>query len=126
MVIAKKKLRRFVIDEHYATHHHFDFRLEKNGVLKSWAVPKGLPKSPGNKSLAIQTPDHDMMWLTFHGKIPKGEYGAGTVKIYDAGTYELLQWKPNKIEFILHGKKYKGLYIMVPYLQNYIIIKGDK
>jgi DNA ligase D-like protein (predicted 3'-phosphoesterase) len=103
---------RFVIQEHDASHHHFDFRLEVNGILKSWAVPKGVPLTSGIKHLAIPTPDHDMDWVDFEGKIPKGLYGAGMVKIWDTGTYELVNIKVNNMKLELKGTKCKGVYVL--------------
>jgi DNA ligase D-like protein (predicted 3'-phosphoesterase) len=94
---------RFVIQEHHARTHHFDFRLEKDGVLKSWAVPKGLPDRPGVKRLAVQVEDHDLDFGQFEGAIPQGEYGAGRIKIWDHGTYELEEWTVDRIAFTLHG-----------------------
>lgn len=117
---------RFVLQEHYATNHHYDFRLEKFGTLKSWALPKGLPIKVGAKHLAIQTPNHPLDYISFEGTIPKGQYGAGTVKIADYGCYEPKLWNEKKIEFILYGRKYKGKYIMVPFAKEdqWLIIKG--
>jgi DNA ligase D-like protein (predicted 3'-phosphoesterase) len=104
---------RFVIQEHFARAHHFDFRLEKDGVFKSWAVPKGIPTKPGVKRLAVQVEDHALEWGEFEGEIPAGEYGAGTVHIWDRGTYGAHEWKPNQIGFVLHGAKLQGRYELV-------------
>ena len=106
--------RRFVLHDHYASHHHFDFRLERYGTLKSWALPKGLPTTIGEKRLAIQTPNHPLSYINFQGTIPKGEYGAGTVSIADAGCYKTLEWSNEKIVIILESKKNYGEYIMIP------------
>lgn len=104
---------RFVAQEHWASHHHFDFRLEMEGVLKSWAVPKGLPEKKGIKRLAVQVEDHPVGYINFEGKIPEGLYGAGKVKIYDKGTYELIDKTKGKISFTLKGKKLKGEYHLI-------------
>jgi DNA ligase D-like protein (predicted 3'-phosphoesterase) len=104
---------RFVIQEHFARTHHFDFRLERNGVFKSWAVPKGIPIKTGVKRLAVQVEDHPLEWGEFEGEIPSGEYGAGTVHIWDRGTYESREWKSNQIGLVLHGAKLQGRYELV-------------
>jgi bifunctional non-homologous end joining protein LigD len=104
---------RFVIQEHQARTHHFDFRLEKDGVLKSWAVPKGVPEEPGTKRLAIQVEDHPLEYGGFEGAIPAGQYGAGTVRIWDRGTCDLKEWTPDKIVFTLHGARFEGNYSLV-------------
>jgi len=104
---------RFVIQEHEARTHHFDFRLEKDGVLKSWAVPKGVPEAVNIKRLAIQVEDHPLEYAGFEGTIPTGQYGAGTVRIWDSGHYECHEWEPDKIVFTLHGRRLEGTYSLV-------------
>lgn len=111
--IKSSKSSIFVIQEHHASNLHWDLRLEMNGVLKSWAVPKIPPTSIRTKRLAIQVEDHPLAYANFHGVIPEGNYGAGKVAIWDKGTYELIDKKPGKIVFDLHGKKLKGKYVLV-------------
>lgn len=95
----------FVIQEHHATRLHHDFRLERDGVLVSWALPKGLPTDPGVNHLAVQTEDHPIEYGSFEGTIPKGEYGAGTVTIWDTGTYELEKWREGQEVIVtIHGR----------------------
>jgi bifunctional non-homologous end joining protein LigD len=103
----------YVIHEHHATHLHWDLRLEMNGVLKSWAVPKTPTANKEIKRLAIQVEDHPISYATFKGIIPEGNYGAGEVKIWDTGTYELIEKIPTKIIIDLHGKKLKGKYALI-------------
>jgi DNA ligase D-like protein (predicted ligase)/DNA ligase D-like protein (predicted 3'-phosphoesterase) len=103
----------FVVQEHSARRLHYDLRLERQGVLKSWAVPKGIPQKTGDKRLAVQTEDHPLEYQKFEGTIPKGQYGAGTVKIWDKGLYEPKVWEDEKIEFMLKGEKLHGLYALV-------------
>src|SRR3989338_3844988 len=103
----------YVIQKHYATQLHYDLRLEMNGVLKSWAVPKEPPKEKGIKRLAVMTEDHPIGYEKFHGEIPKGEYGGGKVEIWDGGFYELKIKNEKKIEFFIHGKKLKEMYVLV-------------
>ena len=118
---------KFVLHEHYATHHHYDFRLEKYGTLKSWALPKGMPAYVGDKHLAIQMPNHPLSYLYFEGNIAEGKYGAGKVLIADIGCYEPVVWEQNKIEVILEGKKYRGKYILIHTSgQNWLLIRGKK
>jgi DNA ligase D-like protein (predicted 3'-phosphoesterase) len=105
----------FVIHEHHARHVHFDLRLERDGVLKSWAVPKGIPEVPGKKNLAVAVEDHPLDYGHFEGTIPEGEYGAGTVTIWDNGTYDTKLWESDKIEISFHGKRLNGLYVLVPF-----------
>lgn len=108
-----KKQFIYVIQEHHASHLHWDLRLEMNGVLKSWAVPKQPPKKKGIKRLAIQVEDHSLDYANFEGIIPKGQYGAGKVIIWDKGTYELLEGTDKKIMFEIHGEKLKGKYVLI-------------
>lgn len=95
---------RFVIQEHHASRLHYDFRLERHGVLVSWAVPKGVPETTGRNHLAVMTEDHPLEYATFEGTIPRGEYGAGSVTIWDAGTYELEKWRDDEIIVTVTGR----------------------
>jgi bifunctional non-homologous end joining protein LigD len=99
----------FVIQKHRATRLHYDLRLERDGVMVSWAVPKGLPTTLGEKHLAVQTEDHPIEYNTFEGTIPQGHYGAGEVRIFDAGTHEPLEWTDRKVSFVLHGERFRGV-----------------
>jgi bifunctional non-homologous end joining protein LigD len=105
----------FVVQKHQASHLHYDFRLEMNGALKSWAVPKGPPYVRLEKRLAMWVEDHPMDYARFEGIIPKGNYGAGTVMVWDIGTYEILDgnFHQGKLHLLLHGKKLKGEWILV-------------
>lgn len=129
--------QRFVVHDHFAEKagHHHDFRLEMNGVLKSWAVKKGVPIEAGKKVLAVQVEDHPIEYIDFKGIIPAGEYGAGKVEIFDSGNYKLIEKTENKIIFELKGKKIKGNYCIVrmkgrkksmALFQNKILITPDK
>lgn len=102
----------FVIHEHYASHLHWDLRLEMGGFLKSWAVPKQPPRTIGIKRLAIQVADHLRSYADFEGEIIDG-YGKGIVKIWDKGDYNLIEKTENKIEFTLNGTKLKGKYVLI-------------
>lgn len=118
MSSLQDKLPVFVIQKHQATRLHYDFRLEMDNVLKSWAVPKEPTTEFGTKRLAIQVDDHSLDYADFEGKIPEGEYGAGTVEIWDSGTYNLLSREEGKIVFELYGEKLKGKYILVQFTEE--------
>jgi DNA ligase D-like protein (predicted 3'-phosphoesterase) len=119
----------FVVQEHHATHLHYDFRLAMDGALKSWAVPKGVPEEPKIRHLAVQVEDHPLAYAGFEGSIPKGEYGAGQVTIWDSGPYQLLERDPDKIVVELRGKRLKGRYALVRFkgreaqAKNWLIMK---
>jgi bifunctional non-homologous end joining protein LigD len=105
----------FVIQRHDARRLHYDLRLERDGALASWAVPKGIPLAPGERHLAVHVEDHPLEYAAFEGEIPKGEYGAGTVEIWDRGTYDLLEEKKNGgLTFQLHGDRLEGTWTLVP------------
>ncbi|MDD1668528.1 MAG: non-homologous end-joining DNA ligase [Methanomicrobiales archaeon] len=121
----------FVVHEHRARHLHYDLRIERDGVLKSWAVPKGVPEVEGEKHLAVETEDHPLEYLTFEGTIPEGEYGAGTEAIWDTGTYDTLAWGEGKIELVFHGKRLSGRYALIrfrrPGKKDWLLLKaGEK
>lgn len=103
----------FVVHEHHATHLHWDLRLELDGVLKSWAVPKEPAVAEGIKRLAIQVEDHPLSYADFEGTIPEGSYGAGIVKIWDKGVFSLLEKDGKKRIFDLKGKKLQGTYCLI-------------
>jgi bifunctional non-homologous end joining protein LigD len=121
----------FVIQEHHSRRLHYDLRLESGGVLKSWAVPKGVPEDSKQRHLAVQTEDHPYEYASFEGIIPKGEYGAGTVKIWDKGKYETKLWEDDKIEFTLNGEKLHGRYVLVRLKKakddkSWLLLKGKE
>ncbi|GEP46315.1 non-homologous end-joining DNA ligase [Brevifollis gellanilyticus] len=127
-----KNIRRFVIQKHEASHLHYDFRLELDGTLKSWAVPKGIPFKKGEKRLAVHVEDHPVSYIDFEGPIPKGEYGGGTVMVWDAGTYEpqskapLKELAGGKLHLTLTGKKLKGEWYLVRLRdeKQWLLIRG--
>jgi len=103
---------RFVIQEHHARRLHWDLRLERDGVLVSWALPRGLPADPEENRLAVHTEDHPLEYIDFHGKIPAGQYGAGTMEIWDTGTYEAEKFEPTKVVLRFNGEKVRGRYAL--------------
>jgi bifunctional non-homologous end joining protein LigD len=119
----------FVIQRHDARRLHYDFRLEEDGALASWAVPKGVPLEPGGRALAVHVEDHPLEYAKFEGQIPAGQYGAGSVEIWDSGTYELLERKKNgQRTFALHGQRLEGTWSLIPaHLdgkeENWLLIK---
>jgi len=125
--VNKKSLLRYVVQEHQARNLHYDFRLEIKGVLKSWAVPKGIPTQAGIKRLAVQVEDHPVDYIDFTGVIPKGEYGAGVVKIWDKGKYKIIdgELRRGSFKFELSGKKLGGNYVLVrlKVKKNWLIYK---
>jgi bifunctional non-homologous end joining protein LigD len=122
---------RFVIQQHHATSLHFDFRLEVAGTFKSWAVPKGPSTDPRDKRLAMAVDDHSLGWGDFEGVIPAGEYGAGTVEIWDRGTYDLLEEKRDGgLTVRLHGERLDGVWTLVPARldgdpKNWLLLRKD-
>ena len=104
--------RRYVVQEHHARALHWDLRLEHEGTLASWAVPKGIPPDPKRNNLAVRTEDHPLEYLDFHGEIPAGEYGAGTMKIWDHGTFELHKWREDEVMVTFHGERLEGRYVL--------------
>jgi bifunctional non-homologous end joining protein LigD len=109
---GKKKEARFVVQEHHARSLHWDLRLERDGVLVSWAVPKGIPADPKRNHLAVQTEDHPLEYLTFAGEIPKGEYGGGTMSLWDTGTYETIKFDEHEVMVTFHGARVQGKYVL--------------
>ncbi|WP_067479320.1 ATP-dependent DNA ligase [Nocardia amamiensis] len=104
---------RYVVQEHHARRLHWDVRLERDGVLVSWAVPKGPPTSPDQNRLAVHTEDHPLEYLDFHGAIPKGEYGAGEMTIWDSGTYDTEKWRDDEVIVQFNGKRLTGRYALI-------------
>ncbi len=111
---GRDEMARFVIQEHHATRLHWDLRLEHDGVLASWAIPNGIPADPSDNRLAVHTEDHPLEYLDFHGDIPAGEYGAGSMTIWDHGTFETHLWDDKKVEITFHGERLSGRYGLFP------------
>jgi bifunctional non-homologous end joining protein LigD len=130
----KKGKHRFVIQKHEASHLHYDFRLELDGTLKSWAVPKGVPFEHGEKRYAAHVEDHPVSYIDFEGTIPKGQYGGGTVMVWDRGTFEPLSKAPlkelagGKLHFVLHGEKLSGEWYLVRMKdeKDWLLIRGGE
>ena len=122
----------FVVQRHDARRLHFDFRIERGGALQSWAVPKGIPLRKGQRHLAVHVEDHPLDYATFEGEIPAGEYGAGTVEIWDSGHYELVEEKRDGgLTVRLHGERLDGLWTLVPTRidgneRNWLMIRKDE
>jgi bifunctional non-homologous end joining protein LigD len=104
--------RRFVVQQHDATRLHWDLRLEHDGALASWALPRGIPLDPDEDRLAVRTEDHPLEYLEFHGTIPEGQYGAGEMEIWDSGTYEAEKFEPGKVVADFHGERLRGRYAL--------------
>lgn len=115
----------YVIQKHAATHLHYDLRLEMDGVLKSWAIPKEPPTAIGIRRLAVQVEDHPIEYANFQGTIPEGEYGAGTVEIWDKGTHRLIERKEDKLIVEINGNRLKGTYVLLRFKtqKNWLFFK---
>lgn len=137
---AKKRAKKtkeplYVIQHHEASHDHYDLRLEINGVLKSWAIPKGPSLDPAVKRLAVETEDHPMAYADFEGIIPQGQYGGGTVMVWDIGTYDNSKaeygttmadaYKKGRIEVEIHGKKLQGAFALIKTKLGWLFFKQE-
>ncbi len=130
---GKKSLHHFVLQKHDASRLHYDLRLELGGTLKSWAVPKGMPYKRAEKHLAVAVEDHPLAYADFEGVIPKGQYGGGTVMVWDKGTYDVPSGHPakdlaaGKLHFVLHGEKLKGEWTLIRRdAENWLLIKSGE
>ena len=126
--VPKKETKapRFVVQEHHARRLHWDFRLERDGVLVSWAVPKGVPEDPKKNHLAVHVEDHPLDYINFAGDIPQGNYGAGHVSIWDEGRYDTEKWSDREVMVVLHGKRVQGKYVLFKTDgQNWMIHRMD-
>lgn len=103
----------YSIQKHDASRLHYDLRLEKDDVLKSWAIPKGPSEDPSTKRLAVETEDHPLGYALFEGEIEEGNYGAGQVEVWDRGNYEIVKWKDNEIIIDIDGDKLQGKYVLI-------------
>lgn len=121
----KPRGNRFVVQEHHARRLHWDLRLEHDGVLRSWALPRGIPDDPDQNRLAVQTEDHPLDYLEFEGEIPEGEYGAGTMSIWDRGTYEAEKFGDDKVVMRLDGERVHGRYALFRTKQDWLIHRMD-
>lgn len=115
----------FVIQEHHARRLHWDVRFERDGVLVSWAVPKGLPPEPGTVRLAVHTEDHPLEYAEFEGEIPKGEYGGGRVLIWDRGRYEASKWNEREVAVTMHGSRVRGKYTFFRTGDDWMVRRSD-
>lgn len=123
-ILKNNKKLTFCVQHHIARKDHFDFRLEYNGTMSSWAIPKGPSYNPKDKRLAIKVEDHPISYKNFEGTIPKGEYGAGTVLLFDLGYYEIIKYEKNLIKVILYGKRLKGMWTLTHFKDdNWLLIK---
>ncbi|MDX6617700.1 MAG: bifunctional non-ous end joining protein LigD [Gaiellales bacterium] len=133
---SKRKRKRgdpiFVVQRHSARRLHYDLRLERDGALMSWALPRGVPVRGGERSLAVHVEDHPLEYATFEGDIPAGQYGAGWVEVWDHGTYEVVKERPDgTLTVILHGERLQGEWALVPARldgeeRNWLIVRADK
>lgn len=123
-ILKNNKKLTFCVQHHIARKDHFDFRLEYNGTMSSWAIPKGPSYNPKDKRLAIKVEDHPISYKNFEGTIPKGEYGAGTVMLFDLGYYKIIKYEKNLIKVILYGKRFKGMWTLTHFKNdNWLLIK---
>ncbi len=128
-VVPPELANIFVIQRHDASRLHWDLRLSMDGVLKSWAVPKEPPATKGPRRLAIMVDDHDLSYHDFEGVIEEGKYGAGSVEMWDRGTYEMLDRKDEKMVFMLKGDRLKGKYVLLRFKKagenNWLFFKAE-
>jgi len=122
----KSKKLTFCVQHHLARKDHYDLRLEHNKTMPSWAIPKGPSYNPNDKRLAIKVEDHPLSYKTFEGTIPKGEYGGGTVMLFDIGTYEIIKYEKNLIKVIFHGQRLKGMWTLTHFKDNNWLLIKDK
>ena len=115
---GKSNEARFVVQEHHARRLHWDLRLEHDGSLSSWALPRGVPEHPDENRLAVRTEDHPLEYLEFEGEIPKGEYGAGTMLVWDRGTYDAEKFRDDEVIATFHGERLNGRYALFRTREN--------